>query len=115
MSMLEFDPQLEHMGMTVPDHTRESLELYLIHGYNPGGFLSSVLAGDFFRAVGIADTANRQMLWVIGQWIVNEAPHGSWGSYDAIDRWCNDFKSCRTNYVYSLEQKQIVDILKERQ
>ena len=115
MGMIKFDSRPGHMGMSVPDHTRESLELYLIHGYNPGGFLSSVLAGDFFRAVSSADTANRQMLWIIGNWVITEAPHDSWGSYEAIDNWCRDFKNCRTNYVYDIEQKQIVDILKEQQ
>jgi hypothetical protein len=74
-----------------------------------------VLAGDFFRAVSTADTANRQMLWVIGRWISHEAPHGSWGSYDAIDNWCANFKNCRTSYVDQLEKTHIVDILKEQQ
>jgi hypothetical protein len=115
MGMIKVKSQLGDMGMEIPSHTLEALELYLIHGYHPGGFLSSVLAGDFFRAVSTADTANRQMLWVIGRWISHEAPHGSWGSYDAIDNWCANFKNCRTSYVDQLEKTHIVDILKEQQ
>jgi hypothetical protein len=114
MGMIKVSPQLGDMGMEIPGHTLEALEMYLIHGYGPGGFLSSVLAGDFFRAISTADTANRQMLWVIGRWISNEAPHGSWGSYEAIDRWCHNINHCRTNYVDLLEKTHIVDILKEQ-
>ena len=55
--MIKVKSQLGDMGMEIPSHTLEALELYLIHGYHPGGFLSSVLAGDFFRAVSTADTA----------------------------------------------------------
>lgn len=114
MSMLDFDTRISDMGMSIPDHTKEAIEHYLIRGYHPGGFLSAVLAGEFYRAIKTADTANRQMLWVIGNWILYNAPRQSWGSYNAIDQWCDDVGNCRSNYVLKLEKQRVVDILKEQ-
>jgi len=39
------------------------------------------------RALTTADTGNRQMLWVIGQWIMQNAPEGSWGNYENVKAW----------------------------
>ena len=35
-----------HMGMEVPRHTQETLEGYLLRGWEPGGFVTSMLALD---------------------------------------------------------------------
>jgi hypothetical protein len=37
----------------------EALENYLMHGFMPGGFLTSVLANDLYLAVGRADHWNK--------------------------------------------------------
>jgi hypothetical protein len=72
----------------VPEHTREALENYFIHGYQPGGFLTSVLANDLVGAVSRADSTNKRRIPEIVNWVVFNAPAGSWGSLEVVDSWC---------------------------
>ena len=110
--MLDFDTKmLSYVGMEIPDHTQEALEHYLLRGYEPGGFLTSMLAGDLYRAISVADTVNRQMMWAIGRWIINNAPRGSWGSYDSVSAWCDDADGRRTAYATEVERTHIVRVL----
>jgi hypothetical protein len=110
--MIDFDTSLpKYMGMEMPEHTQESMTNYLVHGYSPGGFLSAMLAMDMRRAVPSADTANRQMLWVIAHWIINHAPEGSWGSYEAIDAWCQNRQHRRTTFADAVEKAEVWKIL----
>lgn len=105
--------ELKYMGMEVPAHTQQSLEHYLVRGLHPGGFLESCLAGDMYRAVRVADTGNRQMLWAIVTWIMDNAPEGSWGSYDTVNNWCADQGGCRSSYAQTLEKALVWKILKD--
>ena len=115
--MLDFGTQgdgyLGHMGMQIPDHAQESLSNYFLNGWEPGGFLSAMLAMDMQRALSSADTANRQVMWAIGRWIVHEAPEGSWGNYEAIEMWRNDVAGRRSKFTEKIRKKQMWDILKE--
>ena len=113
--LVDFDTDynLRYMGMEVPYHTCETLQNYLIHGYKPGGFCESMLAKDYDRAITIADTANRQRFWAIATWIRENAPEGSWGSYDTIENWCNDVDGLRTKYATEAEKKYIWKKLKK--
>ena len=115
--MLDFGTQgdgyLGYMGMQVPDHAQESLANYFLNGWEPGGFLSAMLAMDMQRALSSADTANRQVMWAIGRWIVHEAPEGSWGNYEAIEMWRNDVAGRRSKFTEKIRKKQMWDILKE--
>ena len=113
--MIDFNEGMTHAGtynIGVPPHTREALEDYLIKGWAPGGFLTAMLTGDLYRAVSCADSANRQMLWAIGRWIVICAPPGSWGSEQNVQDWCNDKNGIRTRYAKPIEQSFIVKTLK---
>jgi hypothetical protein len=109
----EAEDDLRYMGMEIPMHTCETLQNYLIHGYKPGGFCESMLAKDYDRAITIADTANRQRFWAIATWIRENAPIGSWGSYDTIEDWCNDIDGLRTKYATDAEKRYIWKKLKE--
>jgi len=109
----EAESDLRYMGMEIPMHTCETLQNYLIHGYKPGGFCESMLAKDYDRAITIADTANRQRFWAIATWIRENAPEGSWGSYDTIENWCNDVDGLRTKYATEAEKKLIWKELKK--
>lgn len=112
-TMIDFDTsELSFMGMQVPQHTQEAITGYLINGWKPGGFLTAVLAGDLFRAVNVADTANRQMLWAISKVIMNNLPEGCWGSYDKVHEWSTDKDGIRTEYVTDLEKSYIWQTLK---
>jgi len=116
--MIDFD-EAEHnpkyMGMGVPDHTRETIKNYLIRGWAPGGFVESMIAKDYERALYCADTGNRQMFWAIAMWINECMPAQSRGSYNAINHWRDDLAGRRTEFVKDLEQKHIWKTLSEKQ
>ena len=107
------DGYLGYMGMQIPDHAQESLTNYFLNGWEPGGFLSAMLAMDMQRALSSADTANRQVIWAIGHWIMHNAPGGSWGNYEAIEMWRNDVAGRRSKFAEKIRKKQMWDILKE--
>lgn len=110
---MSFNNNLGHMGMEVPEHTQETLANYLMRGWAPGGFCESMLAMDMERALYTADIANRQVMWVIGRWILETCPTGSWGSYEAVNHWINDTDGRRSRYVNREEKKEIWNLLKE--
>ena len=71
----------------VPDHTREALANYFVHGFEPGSFGTAVLCNDLASAVCRADHVNSQSIPGIVRWLMNNAPHGSWGNRDIVDEW----------------------------
>ena len=97
----------KYMGMEIPAHTQETLTHYLLHGFEPGGFVSAMLACDYERALYNADTGNRQMFWAIAMWIREQAPAGSWGSHEIITAWCQDQNGLRTAYRTEVEKRAI--------
>jgi hypothetical protein len=62
---------------------------YLVHGYNPGSFFTSLLANDFMGAVSRSHPGNTiPALKNLVTWIVNELPIGvTHGSYEIVDAW----------------------------
>lgn len=98
-------PPAGWQGMSIPEHTADTLENYLLKGWEPGGFVTACLAGDLFRAVATADVENRKHLWAIVTWIRNYAPETSWGSYGAVDMWTADVGSRRTIWATSKEKE----------
>jgi hypothetical protein len=61
---------------------------YLIHGFEPGGFWTAVLANDWFAAIQHSHPANevenlkRACGWIQAKW-----PPESYGSYDLVHGW----------------------------
>jgi len=100
-TVIDFDKERDqrYMGMEIPEHTKQALDHYFVNGWRPGGFCESMLAGDYDRAIAIADTANRVMFWAIATWIRENAPPGSAGSYAIIDQWVGDDNSVRTTFA----------------
>jgi len=72
----------------IPLHTAKALELYLLDGLPPGGFLEAVLCNNLFRAVAVADSVNQEHLWSITKAVLNIAPIAATGSYENIEKWC---------------------------
>jgi len=73
----------------MPSEFSDILEGYILHGYNPGGFFNSVLANDMMTAMSCSHIMNTiPALKNLCLWIINEAPRNCWGSYEAVDRWC---------------------------
>jgi len=81
----------------------QGLEDYLMYGYQPGGFLTSVLANDLYAAVGRADHWNKQRLTEIVDEIIYKVPAVALGSYEAVEAWCRDRDGRRSQYA---EQKE---------
>lgn len=111
----EAEHNLKYMGMEIPRHTRETITNYLLSGWAPGGFVESMIAKDYERALYCADTANRQMFWAIAMWINECMPPLAIGSYNAIEKWRDDLAGCRTEFVKAVEQKHIWKTLSEKQ
>jgi len=66
---------------------RGSLERYLNHGINPGGFLTAVLENDLSGAVMRADYVNKHYLVDIASFVFSRMPAASAGRVGAMDYW----------------------------
>lgn len=97
-------------GYDVPPHTMDTLRNYLIRGWEPGGFVTAVLAMDMARTITTADVANRHRLWCVARWIMEYAPAESWGSYEAVDRWCRDVNGVRSKWAVWYELNREVAV-----
>jgi hypothetical protein len=89
----------------------DALENYLMRGYQPGGFLTAVLANDLFMAVGRADHWNKSNLHRIVNEIQNEMTPVAYGSYAAVKEWCYDADGRRSTYSEQVEKSRMMDIL----
>lgn len=67
--------------------TKDTIDNYVKHGLEPGGFITAVLANDLMSALGRADTENRQDIFEIAQYVYNKIPSGCHGSYEKVDKW----------------------------
>lgn len=83
----------------------QSIENYLMHGLEPGGFLTAVLANDLYLAVGRADHWNKDRLPEIVSVVVYKMPNISWGSYAAVKDWCADKDGRRSQYAAQKEKE----------
>lgn len=97
----------------IPEHTRESLVNYLMKGWEPGGFVTSMLAMDMERAVYAADFVNGPNIQKIARWIIEYCPNDSWGNYEMVTYWLNDTNGCRTQFVTRVEKEEVWNILKD--
>jgi hypothetical protein len=92
---------------------------YLVHGYNPGSFFTSVLANDFLDAIARSHPGNTiPALKHLVTWIVNELPEGiTHGSYEIVDAWTKMSSEERRvvleqrRLIYT-EQDEVIKILK---
>jgi hypothetical protein len=74
---------------SVPKDFADPMYNYLVHGYNPGSFFTSVLANDFFGAVQRSHPANTiEALKHLVGWIGDTMPAEAFGSYKEISDWC---------------------------
>lgn len=81
------------------NYVDEAVENYLIYGFEPGGFLTSLFANDLFLATGRADSWNRPRLAELADLACFNMPSASIGSYQCIKDWCSDKDGRRTTYV----------------
>jgi hypothetical protein len=96
----------------------EPMYNYLVHGFNPGSFFSSVLANDFLGAVSHSHPGNSiPALKKLGGWIYDYMPREAFGSYKAVDAWCSATDEQRRGILehYGLvlsEEQETWEILK---
>jgi hypothetical protein len=90
-----------------------SLENYLMHGLEPGGFLTAVLANDLFMAVGRGDHWNRTNLNRIVGEICHKVPSQAYGSYAAVKDWCDNIAGCQSLYAEAKEQEYTMRVLRD--
>ena len=63
---------------------------YLVHGYSPGGFFTSVLANDFHRAIRSSHPGNTvEAFKALSSWIGECIPPETKGSYNNVEVWCS--------------------------
>jgi hypothetical protein len=102
------------LGFSVDNsYLDEALYNYLIHGIEPGGFLTAVLANDLRLAVGRADHWNRQRFCGIVEDIEYNVPAASRSSYRAVSDWCANINSCRTQYADEMQKQYVMRVLKQ--
>jgi hypothetical protein len=93
---------------------------YLVFGFNPGSFFTSVLANDFMDAISRSHPANTiPALKKLVSFIVNEMPHGiTHGSYEVVDAWTKlsteerrkILEECKLIFT---EKEEIIKVLKD--
>lgn len=101
--LIDRSKQVNHR---IPEHTKETFENYFNRGWEPGSFGMSVLCNDLVGAVSRADHINKRHLSEIVEWLVENAPRGSWGCEEAVREWLKkgpDFEQ--------YQKKRVVEIL----
>lgn len=81
---------------SVPEHNHDGLVMYLVHGVNPGSFLSAVIENDLAEACARADVTNAGALWNIVFFLYNYAPSAAWGREGVIAKWQEKVKAAMT-------------------
>ena len=77
----------------IPDYMADGVADYLLHGVEPGGFLTSVLSNDFMGAAGRADRMNAAALASWARLIYNEFPGSSHGSPSKVTKWLESYSA----------------------
>jgi hypothetical protein len=75
---------------TVAREYFDPLYNYLVYGFEPGSFWTSVLANDFMGAIQRSHPANDipALKHAVG-WIQDSFPQGSYGDYRSVRYWVN--------------------------
>jgi hypothetical protein len=71
----------------VPERLHGGLVRYLVHGMQPGHFLTAVLENDLAEAMGRADESSRASLFALVSFLYNDAPSTAWGSPSKVASW----------------------------
>lgn len=106
---------------TVAREYFDPLYNYLVHGYEPGSFWTSVLANDFMGAIQRSHPANDipALKHAVG-WIRDTFPQGSYGDYQSVRYWVNMEPHLRRQHlehhrILLTEQEEIMALLRGKQ
>jgi hypothetical protein len=103
----------------VPRDFADPMANYLVYGYSPGGFFTSVLANDFHGAVSRSHPSNTiEALKCLGGWVTDCMPREAHGSYDVVADWLTYDSGVRrlileeNNLIYT-EQEEVMLALRD--
>lgn len=86
-----FDRRMErehpNTWSNVHQDCRHAIFNYLVHGYNPGGFLTAVMTNDLYRAAATADIENSKRLTRVANFVTQALPSCCYGSHAAMEAW----------------------------
>jgi len=71
----------------IPELTKQTIDDYVKLRYQPGHFVTALLANDLFGAVGRADAENAAAFIEICKYIYNKVPLSCWGNYEKVQAW----------------------------
>ena len=72
----------------VPKEYADPIYNYLVYGFEPGSFFTSVFANDFMTAMLRSHPANTvESLKTVAGWILNKCPPEAFGSYNKVSAW----------------------------
>lgn len=72
----------------VPRDFADPMANYLVYGYSPGSFFTSVLANDFHGAIAHSHPVNTiEALKNLSGWMSDCMPREAYGGYDAVSKW----------------------------
>lgn len=71
----------------IPERMMQSLKNYIEKGERVGGFLTSVLSNDLWRAVGSADDINKPLIPTYVHYLHWESPAECHGSPEHVKAW----------------------------
>ena len=74
-------------GLTLPMNMKNAIDRYVLHGTNPGNFLTDCLANDLHGACHSGDLWEITLLPVITTYIYNKTPADCWQSHEAVKNW----------------------------
>jgi hypothetical protein len=84
---LNLDALNNSREMAIPDYMHEGLQGYLLYGWEPGGFLGSVLMNDLIGAFAKADSLNSLRVRNYVMFLYNIAPSDCFGSPKKVADW----------------------------
>jgi hypothetical protein len=85
LSIAEMEAAMEPYG--VPQHLRNGLARYILHGIRPGGFLDALLVNDLRLSVHRADAESLRAIPQVLEFLHWNAPSACYGTPQRHDAW----------------------------
>ena len=93
---------------------------YLVHGFEPGSFFTSLLANDAIGAISHSHPSNTiPALKTVTGWMLDKCPPVAWGSYKKVENWLElgaepRRKTLEQHGLIYTEEEEIMLILKNK-
>lgn len=94
------------MDVDFPYYTKDAIDCWVQHGYEPGSFLSAILQNDLVRACMNADDQNKKKIFEIVSYIYNHCPADCWGDKTKVAIWETRFQDDLDWQTNGLSQQQ---------